>query len=395
MSRLDFCHRPPCRQKIGGFLLLLVALSSAAEIDQARAQTRAAGQPQPLPLPAKSGKSEPLNPESSTQDPIPVAEFQRNDAYLLGPGDSLQLTIFDAPELSGSVDILSDGTASIPLIGSVRLSGLSINQTTTWLTKLYKPQLLRPQLLVKLLRPRPIRVAVIGEIERPGLYSLTTSEASAVEGAQNTITGLPTLVDAIQKAGGITLNANLRDVILQRRLPGETPRFKQASVDLLLLLQQGDQLQNPFLFDGDTIRIGRADQPVAETLEVAAANLSPQRITVNVVGEVEKPGPVPLMASTPLVQAVMAAGGPRSWRANTGSVELVRINRNGSATRERFTLNLSQGASNQRNPPLRDGDTVIVNRSGLAVASDAITAVGQPLTSVANVFALIKLLNNN
>jgi uncharacterized integral membrane protein len=39
-----------------------------------------------------------------------------------------------------------------------------------------------------------------------------------------------------------------------------------------------------------------------------------------------------------------------------------------------------QGASNHRNPPLHDGDTVIVNRSGLAVA---------------NVFALIKLLNNN
>jgi len=95
-----------------------------------------------------------------------------------------------------------------------------------------------------------------------------------------------------------------------------------------------------------------------------------------------------------LVQAVMAAGGLATWRGNKSNVELVRINRNGSATRERFTLNLSQGASNVRNPPLRDGDTVIVNRTGLAVASDALNAVGQPLTSVANVFTLIRLLNN-
>jgi len=243
--------------------------------------------------------------------------------------------------------------------------------------------------------PRPIRVALVGEVERPGLYSLTTSETSQTEGGPSTsISGLPTVVDALQKAGGITLNANLREVTLQRRLAGEPVRFKQATLNLLELLLRGDQLQNPYLFDGDTIRVGRASQPVAEALEVAAANFSPKQINVNVVGEVVKPGTVELMANTPLVQAVMAAGGPNSWRASKGNVELVRINRNGTATRERFTLNLSQGASNQRNPPLRDGDTVIVNRTGLAVASDTINAIGQPLTSVANVFALVRLLNN-
>ena len=255
--------------------------------------------------------------------------------------------------------------------------------------------MLRPELLLKVVRPRPIRVALVGEVERPGLYSLTTSETAQTEGGPTTtISGLPTVVDAIQKAGGITLYANLRSVTLQRRLPGNAPAYKRAQLDLLALLQQGDQLQNPFLFDGDTIQVGRAEQPVAESLELAAANLSPQVIKVNVVGEVERPGTVELQASTPLVQAVMAAGGPKSWRANKGRVELVRINRNGSATREQFTINLSQGASNSKNPPLRDGDTVLVNRSGFAVASDALTAVGGPLTSVANIFALIRLLNN-
>ena len=73
----------------------------------------------------------------------------------------------------------------------------------------------------------------------------------------------------------------------------------------------------------------------------------------------ELPGPVQLQASTPLVQAVMAAGEPKRWRANTGRVQLMRINRN-----------LSQGASNKANPPLRDGDTVLMNRSGFAVASE-------------------------
>ena len=44
--------------------------------------------------------------------------------------------------------------------------------------------------------------------------------------------------------------------------------------------------------------------------------------------------------------------------------------------------------------PILDADTIVVNRSGLAVASDAITAVGGPLTSLANILTLLKLVNN-
>ncbi|MEB3261536.1 MAG: polysaccharide biosynthesis/export family protein, partial [Cyanobacteriota bacterium] len=52
----------------------------------------------------------------------------QDDSYLLGPGDRLELKLFDAPELSGQIDVLNDGTASLPLLGSVRLTGLSISQ---------------------------------------------------------------------------------------------------------------------------------------------------------------------------------------------------------------------------------------------------------------------------
>jgi polysaccharide export outer membrane protein len=334
---------------------------------------------------------------SSAARPAPERTAARanpaEDAYILGAGDGLQLRFLAAEELTGPLEILSDGTATLPLVGSVRLSGLTLPQANYWLEMLYRRQLLRPDLQLTVVRPRPLRIALVGEVERPGIYTLSTSETSNTE-AKVTITGLPTLVDAIQKAGGVTPLANLQTVVLQRRLPGETPAFKRTRLNLLALVREGDQLQNPLLFDGDTVKLERAAEPVPEAIEVAATTLSPTTINVNVVGEVVRPGAVELPANTPLVQAVLAAGGPQSWRANRGNVELVRINRNGSATRERFVLNLAQGASNQKNPPLRDGDTVLVNRSGFAAMSDAITAVGQPLTSVANVFALIKLLNN-
>jgi polysaccharide export outer membrane protein len=317
----------------------------------------------------------------------------QEDAYILGAGDSLDLKLFDAPELSGGLDVLNDGTVSLPLIGSVRVQGLTLSQAQQWFTTLFRKQLQRPDLQLKVVRPRPIRVALVGEVERPGIYTLTTSESAQTEGGPSiAISGLPTLVDALQKAGGITLNANLRDVTLQRRLPGEAPSYKRASLNLLDLVFEGDQQQNPLLFDGDTIRVGRADQPVPESVALASTTLTAKRITVYVVGEVERPGATEVSANIPLVQAVLAAGGPKLNRASRSNVELVRINRNGTALRETFKLDFGQGASNAKNPPLRDGDAVIVNRNGLAVASDALNAVGQPLTSVVNIWALTRLV---
>lgn len=318
----------------------------------------------------------------------------KDDAYLLGSGDLLELKLFDAPELSGTLDVLNDGTVSLPLIGSVRVNGLTLSQAQSWFTSLLSRQLQRPQLLLRVVRPRPIRVALVGEVERPGVYSLTSSETSQTEGGPSiTLSGLPTVVDAIQKAGGITINADLRQVELQRRLPGDLGHFKRARLDLVALVRDGDQIQNPFLFDGDTLRVGKAEQPVHEVVELSSANLSPQTIAINVVGQVVRPGRIEVPASLPLVQAVLAAGGPVPGRANTQNVELVRINRNGSATRQRYVLNFSQGASNSQNPPLRDGDTVLVNRNGLAIASDGIASVTTPLTGLASVLSLIQLVS--
>jgi len=325
------------------------------------------------------------------------------DAYILGPGDALRITFVSSAykDLGGDLELLNDGSTSLPMLGSIVLDGLTVNQATNWLRSMYGRYIKRPDLNLQVLRARPIQVSVVGEVESPGLYTLTTSETSQIEkestktGTTTTITGLPTVVAALQKAGGMTLNANLADVQLQRRIPRTVDQLKQTNLDLTALLFQGDKRQNPFLFDGDTIVVGKATTPQSQVMELAAANLSPQSIRVNVIGEVLNPGRVEVKANTPLVQAILAAGGPKNWRAKRSDVELVRINRNGSATRQLLNINYSAGVSNLRNPPLRDGDTVVVNRSTYAIASDAIGAIATPLTGLVNVFALIDLINNN
>ena len=367
----------------------------AAACGVAVALSAAAGQASTLASSRSPTEAQPRNP---TGKPValpaatPIKQIQDDD-YILGAGDSLDLKLFDAPELSGTLDVLNDGTVPLPLVGNVRVQGLTLSQAQLWFTALFRKQLQRPDLQLKVVRPRPIRVALVGEVERPGIYSLTTSESTQTAGGPATlISGLPTVVDALQKGGGVTLNANLADVVIKRRMPGEPVTYKQAKLNLLELVFQGNQLQNPMLFDGDNIQVGRTSQPVPESMALAATTLFAKRITIYVVGEVERPGAVDVQANIPLVEAVLAAGGPKAMRSNGNKVELVRVERDGTVLRQTFKLDLNQSASNANNPPLRNGDTVVVNRSNLAIGSDSIGAVAQPLSSLVNIWALVKLI---
>lgn len=103
------------------------------------------------------------------------------NVYILGPGDQLSLQILDpgAKDLGGNLEILNDGSASLALLGSVVLEGLTLNQAQAWLTSLYASQMYRPDLILRVVRPRPIQVSLVGEVENPGLYSLTSTEKSS------------------------------------------------------------------------------------------------------------------------------------------------------------------------------------------------------------------------
>ncbi len=309
-------------------------------------------------------------PPSSAPLPLSVTEVYK-DLYVLGPGDGLQLTFTDpsAVAIGGPVVILPDGTSTLSLLGSVQLTGLTIGQATRWLISLYSKQLVRPELILSLTSPRPVKVTIIGEVSRPGLYPLAS---------------FSTPVSAIQTAGGVTLNADIRKVLL-RRLAGPDGSQKQTVLDLAQVFQVGNQRQNPILFDGDTLVIARTEELIPEEiLQIGATNLAPATITVSVIGEVRSPGTISLPANTPLAEAIFRAGGTENWRANKNDIELVRLNRNGTTTREVFSYRDGIGVSKGLNPPLRDRDTIIVNRTFYAEALDVINQVIVPLSQAAS-----------
>jgi polysaccharide export outer membrane protein len=191
-------------------------------------------------------------PRAGARPALPWAA--QADLYRLGPGDGLSLSFLDpsASMVSGPVTILADGTATLAMLGSVQLTGLTIGQARVWLRDLYGEYLLRPDLTLSLVTPRPVKVTALGEVEKPGLYSLTTISATPVVG----------------DPGGRRHHLECRCAQGQPAAPapGRSGRVAASDLNLAALLQSGDQRQNPLLFDGDTIAVGRIDKPVPEEI---------------------------------------------------------------------------------------------------------------------------------
>ncbi len=232
----------------------------------------------------------------------------------------------------------------------------------------------------------PRTVAIIGEVYRPGSY-LVSAGTDAGSGSSGTTSGsgLPTVMRAIQLAGGITPQANVRNVIIRR--PTRTSGEQDINVNLWQLLQSGDINQDALLQDGDTVVIPTATEVnPSEATQLATTTLSPTNIQVGVVGEVKKPGPAVLQPNSSLNQALLAAGGFNDARASHEAVDLIRLNPDGSVTKRKVKVNFASGINEKDNPILRNNDVIVVYRSGAAKAGDTISTIINPFASVLGVF---------
>ena len=232
----------------------------------------------------------------------------------------------------------------------------------------------------------PRSVVVIGQVYRPGSYLVTAGNAGGAEGG-GAGGGLPTVMRSLQLAGGITSIADVRKIKLRR--PTRTGTEQTIDINLWELLQSGDINQDIVVQDGDTIVIPTAtDISAAESTQLATTTLSPNTIEVGVVGEVKKPGAVKLQPNSSLNQALLAAGGFNDSRASRGSVELIRLNSNGTVSKRPVKVDLAKGINEETNPILRNNDVVIVDRNGLAKTGDRVNTVAGPLGTILGIIRL-------
>ena len=486
-----------CLVVIFSSYLPAVAQREDGLLDPSRLEILKRSRPNTYPQPAPNN-STPLPSTPNNSNPIPAGTSNFSSAssktdYTLGPGDQIRLDIFQVEEYSGEYPVLVDGSISLPLIGKLDVTGLTLAETSDLVAGKYAAYLKRPVITVGLIAPRPMDITIAGEVNNPGSYTVNPT----------TTNDFPTAVDMIRQSGGITTIADVRNIQITRRIKnreqvytinawtlfeqgrlrdirlrdgdsifiptvkevsldeierlassgvtfgiGDTtkvaivgevyrpgtytvttqtdnavgnqpapkdpvpPRLTDAlalsggikplanvrdieviretwdgqektiAVDLWSLLQEGDENQDLILQEGDSIIIPQADKLASEESEaLAAASFSPGAIRINVVGEVTNPGTVEVPPNTPLNQGILAAGGFNKARANTGSVELVRLNPNGTVSKRNIKVDFANDIDEENNPPLRQNDVIVVKRSGAAGIGDVLGTVLRPLTA--------------
>lgn len=225
------------------------------------------------------------------------AEMRSYD-YEVSPGDILNITVWDHPELTipaGSMRtpteagnwVHSDGTIFYPYVGKVEVAGLKVTEIRDILRERLAVYIESPQVDVTVAGFRSKRVYITGEVKAPGTQSITNVPL--------------TLIEAVSQAGGLTESADWTNVTLTRN--GETRRFS-----LRELYQQGNTRENVILRPNDILHISRND----------AAK-------VFVLGEVNKPQSINFgRTDITLADALTSAGGFAQATADASGIFVVR-----------------------------------------------------------------------
>lgn len=256
--------------------------------------------------------------------------------YRISKGDALRVDIIGRPELSGRFTVESNGTVTLPLIGSVLVAGKTVSDAAGELSgrfALVDRDILRVNLAVA--ESQNQKVFVLGAVLHPGSYSFLE----------------PTNAwDAIAEAGGTSPDADLSAVEI---IPGDTQTGRAVkTIDVDSALRDGTLNTLEPLHPGDAVRVPRGFGAGA----VGGGSL------IYVFGAVATQGPQPVSAAPDLITAVIRSGGPAP-DANLRRVEVAR--RNGDRI-TRFKVDMrsyTKEANAAGNLPLQAGDTVFVPRS--------------------------------
>ena len=131
---------------------------------------------------------------------FPAFAYGNIDAYRLGSGDELRVTVFNQEDLSGTFVISGDGTISMPLIGQVQAGGKALAELEEAIEDELKPDYLRnPSVSIEVLNYRPFYI--LGEVNQPGSYPYVAGMRVA---------------NAVALAGGYTERASKSRVRIER-----------------------------------------------------------------------------------------------------------------------------------------------------------------------------------
>ena len=330
----------------------------------------------------------------------------KKEEYILGPGDVIYIDIVNVGELSGAFEIGPTGELYLPRLREIQVEGYTIDELRKRLTKKYTKYLKNPEIFIRPISYRPVRVYIGGEVGRPGFYTLSgilntrenisssmanqINSNSLAESYPLTIKAsdsnvFPTVFDAIQASQGVTAFSDLSRINVIRRIStGKGGGKKQTELNFLSLLTDGNESQNIRLFDDDVIKVSKSNKVLREQLiNASKTNLTPDKLVVFVSGRVKNPGQVILSQGSSLNQALIASDGPKIIR---GKVEFVRFSSEGDAERRIFNYSPSKPIGSAENPILMNGDIIRVQDNLLSTTSTVLGEFTNPFIGIYSIY---------
>ena len=172
--------------------------------------------------------------QEATAPPRPPTEANSGTSpnHVLAPNESIQIKVFNEPELDTSVRIAEDGKITFALIGEVKLGGLTVQKASELMRERLTRFLVNPQVSISLVEMNRRLFTVLGQVQRPGTYRFPDH-------------GTLSLVQVVGVAGGYTRLANASRITV-KRVPGEQvfkldgKRMASEAGTKPFLIQSGD-----------------------------------------------------------------------------------------------------------------------------------------------------------
>lgn len=292
----------------------------------------------------------------------------RAEDYVLGPEDVVAVSVWLHPELERSVTVSADGNITLPPVGEIKAAGLTPKQLGERIADRLSAYLRQTTTVTATVTRFMSRsVFVTGSVASPGRYGFER---------------IPSLVEVLGASGGAQTGANLDQVQVVRTENG-VRRTLQA--DVASAMRAGDTSGLPELRPGDTVIVsgvlpGGGPGPGLAPGEGAG-----------VLGEVNRPGLVPVGGGADL-WAVLAAAGGTTVRANLRDVRVLTRTESGtSVTVHDLREVLDRGS---RAPvTVRSGDVVVVLPKGANVWAGLVSVLSVS-RDLLNVAVLVDYLNN-
>jgi polysaccharide export outer membrane protein len=155
---------------------------------------------------------------SSTLGRLPELGPDVDGPYVLGAGDTLQITVYDQPDLTGSYKISDSGVLAMPLVGMILAQGLTISGLQGRLAETLNAKAVKsPDVTVQVTQYRPF--FILGEVKNPGLYPYVPNI---------------TMLTAVAIAGGFTFRASQEAVSVTRQMSGHSQESRASRASRVL-----------------------------------------------------------------------------------------------------------------------------------------------------------------